>query len=152
MDELCPVCGTPQVKVMKFKSKARVMCLSPDCPTKKGPEIVVGACPQCGGQLRVHYSQVGTRYIRCENYDTANHAVSYPLPQAGDIQPTDEVCEPCGAPKVIITTRRGPWKVCVDPDCPNKPKTNGASRYKARGAGKGGAKKGSTGTKKPKGS
>jgi DNA topoisomerase I len=137
--EMCEVCGSPQVKVIKFKTKPRIMCLSPTCPTKQGPAIVVGPCPKCGGELRVHYSQVGTRYIRCENYDAVEHPVSYPLPQAGEIQPTGEVCEPCGAPKVIIQTRRGPWKVCVDPQCPSKP---------ANGTSKGGARKPAKGAKK----
>lgn len=146
VSELCAVCGTPQVKVIKFKTRPRIMCLSPDCPTKKGPEIVVGACPKCGGELRVKYSQVGTRYIRCENYNAEEHAVSYPLPQAGDIEPTGETCEPCGAPKVIIQTRRGPWKVCVDPACPSKP-VNGSSKNGERKPG-GRAKKGPRGASK----
>lgn len=121
VEEMCPVCGSPQVKVMKFKNKPRVMCLSIDCPTKKGPEITIGKCPQCGGLLKVHYSQVGARYIRCENYDPKEHQVSYPLPQNGEIEATDEVCEPCGVAKVIVHTKKGPWKICIDPACTLKP-------------------------------
>ncbi|MDO8963757.1 MAG: DNA topoisomerase I [Coriobacteriia bacterium] len=119
--EMCEVCGAPQVKVIKFKTKPRIMCLAPDCPTKKGPEITVGKCPSCGGALQVKYSQVGTRYIRCENYEAKEHSISYPLPQVGEIEPTEEICDPCGAPKVIVHTKKGPWKICVDPACPNKP-------------------------------
>lgn len=135
VEEVCPVCGTPQVKVIQFKKRPRLMCLSPDCPTKKGPELVVGACPDCGGELKVHYSQVGTRYVRCANFDAKTHPVSYPLPQSGDMQATGEVCDACGAPKVVITTHRGPWKVCIDPDCPSKPKTEHNGRRGGRGAG-----------------
>jgi DNA topoisomerase-1 len=97
------------------------MCLNPDCPTKKGPEIMVGKCPSCGGELKVMYSQVGSRYVRCGNYDAKTHPVSYPLPQSGEIEATDETCEPCGAPKIVVHTRKGPWKICIDPECPAKP-------------------------------
>ncbi|HEX9093929.1 MAG TPA: DNA topoisomerase I, partial [Coriobacteriia bacterium] len=141
VEELCPVCGTPQVKVIQFKKRPRVMCLSIDCPTKKGPEIVVGACPQCGGELKVNYSQVGSRYVRCENYDAKSHPVSYPLPQNGEIEATGETCDPCGAPKIIVHTKKGPWKICVDPQCPAKP-ARSARPAAGRGAG---ARKGAAG-------
>jgi DNA topoisomerase I len=138
VSEPCPVCGTPQVKVMKFKSRPRVMCLSPDCPSKQGPEITVGACKECGGALKVRYSQFGNRFIRCENYDQETHAVSFPLPATGDITPTGETCEPCGWPKVVVQTRKGPWKICIDPDCPTK-QHKGARKGAARPAAKKGA-------------
>ena len=32
----------------------------------------------------------------------------------------DEACEHCGAPMVIVTTNRGPWKLCPNFDCPAK--------------------------------
>jgi DNA topoisomerase-1 len=140
----CPVCGTPQVKVMQYPKRPRVMCLSADCPTKKGPEIVVGACKECGGQLKVMYSQVGSRYVRCENYEAKTHAVSYPLPQQGDIEATGETCEPCGAPKIVVHTKKGPWKICVDPACPAKPPRKA---FSARG-GKRGAKGRKTGARR----
>lgn len=125
-DEPCPVCGTPQVRIIQFKKRPRLMCLSPDCPSKRGPEIVVakGACPTGdGGDLVVQYSAVGSRYVRCTNYESCK--TSYPLPQQGEIEPTDEVCE-CGTPKVIVHTRKGPWKICIDPACPLKPDRSAA--------------------------
>lgn len=137
VEELCPVCGTPQVKVMQYPKRPRVMCLSPDCPTKKGPEITVGACKECGGALKVLYSQVGSRYIRCENYEAKSHPVSYPLPQSGEIEATGETCEACGAPRIIVHTRKGPWNICVDPECPAKPpRTGGAAGAGKRGTGR----------------
>jgi len=147
VEEKCEVCGSPQVRIIQFKKRPRVMCLSPDCPTKKGPEIMIakGGCPakDCGGDLRVVYSAVGSRYVRCTNYETCKTA--YPLPQQGEVEPTDELCE-CGVPKVIVHTKKGPWKICIDPDCAHKP-DRGAGR---RGAGgrAGGARK-STAAKKP---
>lgn len=146
LEEMCAVCGSPQVKVMQFKRPARIMCLSVDCPTKKGPEITVGKCPKCEGALKVLYSQVGSRYVRCENFDSKEHPVSYPLPQSGEIEATDEVCEPCGAPKVIVHTKKGPWKICIDPDCPAKPDRTKTARGKGAAAKprKPAAKKGTT--------
>jgi DNA topoisomerase-1 len=123
---LCEVCGSPRIKVMQFKKRPAVMCLSPDCPTKKGPEMTVGTCPKCGGELRMVYSQFGKRYVRCENWDPKDHPVAYPLPQTGDIVVTGETCGACGAPKVTITTKKGPWTICIDPECPER-KTAGTS-------------------------
>ena len=120
------------------------MCLSVDCPTKKGPEIYVGKCPDDGADLHVRYSQVGARYVRCDNYDPKTHPISFPLPQNGELESTEEVCEPCGSPRVIVHTKKGPWKICLDPDCETKPKRN------ARG-GKGDKKAtGKTAKAKPK--
>ncbi|MDZ4655618.1 MAG: DNA topoisomerase I [Coriobacteriia bacterium] len=140
--EVCPVCGTPQVKVLQFKRKPRVMCLSPDCSTKKGPDILIRAagCPTGdGGDLRVAYSAVGNRYVRCSNYD--NCKTSYPLPQSGDIEPTEDTCG-CGVPIVIVHTKKGPWRICIDPDCPLKSATaNGKAKGRGKTAGKGGVKK-----------
>jgi DNA topoisomerase I len=141
VEEMCPECGSHQVKIMQFKRPARVMCLSVDCPTKKGPEILVGRCPVDGAELRVRYSQVGSRYIRCVNYDATEHPVSYPLPQSGEIEATEETCEPCGAPKVIVHTKKGPWKICVDPECPARAK-DPKKRSTAKGRSKGGSAKG----------
>jgi DNA topoisomerase I len=135
VEGLCEVCGAPRIKVIQFRKKPAIMCLSPECPSKKGPDMTIGKCPKCGGELRVHYSQFGKRYVRCENWDITEHPVSYPLPQSGEIKLTGEVCEACGAPKVTITTRRGPWTICIDPECPEKEASGTAAAYRARRAG-----------------
>lgn len=148
VDELCPVCGSPQIKVMQFKKRPRVMCLSPDCPTKKGPEIMIakGGCPTGdGGDLKVAYSAVGNRYIRCTDYE--NCKTSYPLPQSGELEATGETCE-CGAPIVVVHTRKGPWRICVDPDCPLKEKKPAVAGGAKKGA-KAPAKRRSTARKAP---
>lgn len=134
VEAMCEVCGSPQIKVIQFKKKPQVMCLNPECPSKKGPEMTIGRCPKCGGELKVHYSQFGKRYVRCENYDAKEHPVSYPLPQSGDIVPTGDVCEPCGSPKITVTTRRGPWTICIDPECPEKVANGTAAKGARRGA------------------
>lgn len=124
MDEPCPTCGTPQVKVIKFRSKPATHCLDPKCATNFEPEIEVGRCAVCAaqgkdGRLTVRKSpKTLKRFVRCTNYDECN--TSYPLPQSGTIEPTGETCEPCGAPVVVVQTGRGPWRICIDPDCPGK--------------------------------
>lgn len=122
--ELCPTCGMPQVKVTAFRSKPRVLCIDPLCPTNQEPAIVVGECPTCkaAGKTAKLIAQKNPRtlkrFIRCENYDECN--TGYPLPQYGPLTATDEVCEHCGAPMVIVTTARGPWKLCPNFECPGK--------------------------------
>jgi DNA topoisomerase-1 len=139
-EEACPVCGTPQVTVIQFRSKPRTMCLDPLCETNKEPEIVIGTCAKCAaegreGQLTVRKStRTLKRFVRCTNYDECG--VSYPLPQKGAIEATGETCEPCGAPVVVVQTGKGPWRICVDPDCPGKAdKAKKPARGKGRAAG-----------------
>jgi DNA topoisomerase-1 len=142
VDEACPECGTPQVRFRQFRQKPRIVCLSPECPTRQEPPVVVGECPTGdGGELTVRRSQSTLkRFVRCTNYDECG--VSYPLPQWGEITPTGETCgaetaegEPCGAPKAIVQSQRGPWEICIDPACPTKEKKTK----------KGGGKKGGSG-------
>ena len=69
--------------------------------------------------------------------------MSYPLPARGKLEATGEVCEHCGAPVVVVQTARGPWRICVNMDCPGKEKKPARGRG-ARGAAKGGSAKGGT--------
>ncbi len=123
--ELCETCRTAQVRVIQFRSKPFVRCLDPDCPTNDEPKIDIGACPTCladgrdGGRLIAQRSpKTLKRFARCVNHEECQ--TSYPLPGRGDIEPTGETCEPCGAPVIIVHTGRGPWRICVDPDCSTK--------------------------------
>ncbi|MEG0759723.1 MAG: topoisomerase DNA-binding C4 zinc finger domain-containing protein, partial [Raoultibacter sp.] len=124
--EPCPTCGMPQIKVTAFRSKPRTACIDPNCETNKEPDLVVGECPTCkaAGKTAKLIAQKNPRtlkrFIRCENYEDCN--TGYPLPQYGPLTATEEVCEHCGAPMVIVTTNRGPWKLCPNFDCPGKEK------------------------------
>ena len=95
----------------------------------------MGECPTCKangkhGDLVAHKSErTGKRFIRCTNYEECQ--TSYPLPARGKLEKTDEVCQDCGAPMVVVTTQRGPWKLCPNYDCPGKEKKT-ASRRGAR--------------------
>ena len=153
LSDACPTCGMPQIKVTAFRSKPRTLCIDPYCPTNQEPDLVVGECPACkaAGKTAKLVAQKNPRtlkrFIRCENYETCG--TGYPLPQNGKLTATEEVCEHCGAPLVVVTTARGPWKLCPNFDCPGKAEerekkaaggTRGRSRSASKGA-KGAAKK-----------
>ena len=139
--EPCPTCGMPQVKVTAFRAKPRTICIDPNCATNKEPDVIVGECPVCkekGKQANLvaqKNPRTLKRFIHCENYEECG--VGYPLPQYGALTATGEVCEHCGAPMVIVTTARGPWKLCPNFDCPGKEQ----DEEKKGTAAKGGAKK-----------
>jgi DNA topoisomerase-1 len=131
----CPECGAPRVKVIKFRSKPVERCLDPKCPTNYEASVDLGACPGCeklgleGGRIMSQRSaRTLKRFARCTNYERCQ--TSYPLPQSGELEPTQERCEPCGSPVVIVHTRKGPWKICIDPNCPSK---EGDKKPAARG-------------------
>ena len=137
--EPCPTCGMPQVKVTAFRSKPRTICIDPHCATNKEPDVVVGECPACKEKgiaaklIAQKNPRTLKRFIRCENYDDCG--TGYPLPQYGALTATEEVCEHCGAPMVIVTTARGPWKLCPNFDCPGKEQKEDAKDAKdAKGA------------------
>lgn len=147
---VCPECGAPRIKCQPFRQKAYEQCVNPQCPTNFEPDLKVGECAVCAeagrhGDLIAHKSErSGKRFIRCTNYEECG--VSYPLPARGKLSATGEVCEHCGAPVVVVETARGPWRICVNMDCPSKEKKPARGRGKAAAAKKPGAKK--TATKK----
>jgi len=157
VEEVCPTCGMPQVKVTAFRTKPRTICIDPNCETNSEPDVVVGICPACTDRgifdaklIAQRNPRTLKRFIRCENYDECG--CSYPLPQNGKLTATDEVCEACGAPMVIVTTGRGPWKLCPNFDCPSKEqekeqKASGSSG-RGRGRGKSGGKSSSARSRK----
>ena len=136
---VCPDCGAPRIKVQPFRQKAYETCINPACPTNREPDVEVGVCHACAeagrtGKLIAHKSErTGKRFIRCTNYDDCG--TSYPLPQRGKLEPTGEECPDCGAPMVIVTTARGPWKLCPNMDCPGREKKAAAGRGRGRGTG-----------------
>ena len=136
---VCPDCGAPRIKVQPFRQKAYETCINPACPTNREPDVEVGVCHACAeagrtGKLIAHKSErTGKRFIRCTNYDDCG--TSYPLPQRGKLEATGEECPDCGAPMVIVTTARGPWKLCPNLDCPGREKKVAAGRGRGRGTG-----------------
>ncbi len=146
-EEKCPACGMPQIKVTAFRSKPRIQCIDPNCETNQEPDVVVGVCPTCRERglekrlIATKNPRTLKRFIRCENYEECE--TSYPLPQYGEIVATEEVCESCAAPMVIVRTARGPWKLCPNFNCPAKAETEEkkVAVAEAKAAGKASAKK-----------
>ena len=169
LEQPCPVCGSPQVKVTAFRAKAKTVCIDPLCASNAEADVEVGKCPVCARAgkdatlVARRNPKTLKRSIVCDNYDECG--TRYPLPQNGKLTSTDEVCPDCGAPIVVVTTSRGPWKLCPNFDCPSKAeaaekkaaraasrkagaksaKSAGSAGAKA-GAAKGSTKKASTGT------
>ena len=150
VEELCATCGKPQIKVTPFRSKPHTACVDPACPTNYEPDLKVGDCPACAaagekGELIAQKNpRTLKRFIRCTNYESCD--TSYPLPQRGKLTATDKVCEACGAPKVVVTTNRGPWELCPNLNCPLR-----EEKEREKAAGKSGAK-GSRGSRAKGGS
>ena len=144
-EELCATCGMPQIKATAFRTKPRVLCIDPNCATNQEPDVVVGICPICGEKgkeaklIAQKNPRTLKRFIRCENYEECN--TGYPLPQYGALTATEDVCEHCGAPMVIVTTARGPWKLCPNFDCPGKAEDKGGKAKAKAGAKKKAVKK-----------
>ncbi len=147
LDEPCPECGAPRVRVRPFRSKPYETCVNPTCATNREPDVVVGECPTCAaegrhGHLIAHKSErTGKRFIRCENYDECH--ISYPLPARGALSATGKTCPACGAPIVSVQTDRGPWELCPNLECPDREKRTAKRRGGARG-GRGGRSRAST--------
>ncbi len=140
VDETCATCGKPQVKLIAFKRKPQIVCLDPQCPTRNEPDITLGKCPapDCEGEIIAHRNPNSLkRFARCTNYEVCE--TSYPLPAQGELTPTGEACEACGAPMIVVQTRRGPWRICANHECPTREPKEGTGA------------KGKTGTKASQG-
>ena len=142
---VCPECGAPRIKCKPFRSKPYEICINPQCSTNYEPDLKVGTCKACAeagrtGELIAHKSErSGKRFIRCTNYEECG--TSYPLPARGKLTATDETCPECGAPMIVVETARGPWKKCVNMDCPtNERKTPARGRGSRTSAAKSGEK------------
>ncbi len=127
-----------------------MVCIDPQCTTNSEPDIPVGKCPVCAaaGKDATMYAHRNPktlkRSVQCENFDECN--TRYPLPQNGAVTATGEVCPTCGAPKVTVTTARGPWTLCPNFDCPSKANdakksSRGSAKKSSSAKAKGSAKK-----------
>ncbi len=79
----------------------------------------IGQCPECKtGTLQVKRGKFG-RFIACTSYPECK--VTFKLPATGMVKPSQEVCEHCSHP-VILVIRRGkrPQELCINPECPSK--------------------------------
>ena len=144
VEEPCPICGKPQVKITLFRQKPFNHCVDPECSSNKEPDVDLGACPVCAaagreGHLIAQKSPRSLkRFVRCTNYDQCG--VSAPLPGRGALSATDKVCGHCGYPLAVVATRRGPWELCTNVDCPGKKEAEEKSKKTAAASASGGAR------------
>ncbi|MBI0583243.1 MAG: DNA topoisomerase I [Methanomassiliicoccus sp.] len=138
-EDLCEVCRSPMVRVVRRGQPPQVHCLDPACESNR-ERTVAGTCPKCEKDLRVLYSRAGKRFLGCTGYPDCRQ--TYPLPQFGKFSATGDKCEHCGAPILQIWMRGQSWRSCADMDCPSKGKDkNGADGDKAAPKKKAAAKK-----------
>jgi DNA topoisomerase I len=102
-------------------------------------DTVLGECPSCKGELTTKTARKsGKRFAGCASYPDCTQ--TYPLPQKGSILAMGENCEECGTPRIrVITKGRKPWELCLDPDCPTKPKREAPAEKKEEGKPNGGS-------------
>ena len=135
VEELCLTCGKPQIQIIQFRQKPLTRCVDPECASNQEPELDVGECAACkaagkeGRLIAQRSTRSLKRFIRCLNYEEC--ATSYPLPQRGELLGTGKLCEGCSAPLVVITTNRGPWELCPNPQCPLREEAEAAKQAKA---------------------
>ena len=157
VEAVCPACSKPQIKVTAFRSNPATVCVDPLCSTNHEPDVSIGECPNClasgkhSNLIAQKNPRTLKRFVRCENHELCK--TSYPLPQRGKLVTTEKVCEICSAPKVIVTSNRGPWELCPNPACPGREEKESAragGKAKPRAAGKAKAKTAAKAKAKPK--
>lgn len=154
LPDACVECGAPRVRIIQFRSKPIERCLNPACVTNFEAPVDLGACPVCptlGKEGRIigqRNPATLKRYARCTNFEECD--TSYPLPGKGDLQPTHEYCPACGSPEVVVTTTRGPWRICINMQCPLKAEEAEKKAARAAGATKPKAKPKAKARAKPK--
>jgi len=151
LEDVCEICKTPRIRIIQFRSKPLDRCLDPECETNYEPTIDLGECPICRDKgLKDDSGKTGhiigqrnpktlKRFARCTNFEQCE--TSYALPGRGDIEATNEYCKTCGAPEVIVQTARGPWRICINMDCPDKTEEAKEKKKAAAAKAKAAAKK-----------
>jgi len=114
LDEKCPVCGLPLIKIVRKGQTPEKRCIDPKCKYNEKKDKI-GICPEDGGFLVIRQSSNGKRFIGCSNYPKCK--VTFSLPQKGEIIPTDEKCPVCGLPLIIVKNGKKTRKMCIDPKC-----------------------------------
>ncbi len=80
---------------------------------RKAEQIVLGKCA-CGGEIRVIQLK-NTRFAGCSNYPKCKNTL--PLPQKGEITPTNKCCPNCGTPVIKIKLKGKQYETCLSPEC-----------------------------------
>lgn len=77
----------------------------------------LGKCPKCeSGEIVEIRRRGGDTFAGCSEYPECSN--TYPLPSGMLVQPVNESCEVCGAPKIrTVSKGQAPVVVCIDPKC-----------------------------------
>lgn len=114
LEDRCPICTLPKIKVIRKGQSPDIRCINPKCDFNRTKDSF-GECPSDGGSLVVRQSRYGKRFLGCSNYP--NCKVTYALPQMGVLSLTGEKCPYCSAPLIIMTGKGRKWKFCPKIDC-----------------------------------
>ncbi|MAG16071.1 DNA topoisomerase I [Candidatus Woesearchaeota archaeon] len=104
----------------KFKKKEMDIGKNLFEATKASEEKLntIGKCMSCEGILMMKRGKFG-KFIACSKYPDCK--VTFKLPSNGLIKNTEEICDDCKHPKImVIKKRKKPQIVCINLDCPTK--------------------------------
>ena len=128
LNEECE-CGAPRVKVIRRGQPVSISCIDPECATNRAKNFIA-RCPNCGNDMRIIYSRAGKRFLGCTSYPDCTQ--TYPLPQMGQLLGTEEQCESCGSPMILMKTGGRSWKFCANMECPEKKEKAKRSKSSAK--------------------
>ncbi len=126
VDTTCPVCGLPQLKIIRKGNPPSIQCIDPKC-TSNIAKSDLGLCPTCNnGHIRIMFSKAGRRFAGCSSWP--NCTQTYPLRPRGAIVPAGKACAICSAPMIKV----GNIEECINPDCPGKKKSVKTSKTSSK--------------------
>lgn len=121
-DSKCPVCGLPQLRIIRKGNPPSVQCIDPKCQSNIEKNDL-GVCPTCEkGHIRIMFSKAGKRFAGCSEWPACTQ--TYPLRPRGTIKAAGRSCSICKAPMISL----GTIDECINPDCPGKKKSSRAKK------------------------
>ncbi|UJG39908.1 MAG: DNA topoisomerase I [Candidatus Heimdallarchaeum aukensis] len=93
-------------------------------PNNNEQTTVLGKCPVCkkGELIIVKNKKTKKRFIACSAFRNPKIQckATFPLPQYGNIYPTEEICEYDNLPMIKIENKKKTIISCISMDCPSK--------------------------------
>ena len=128
VETTCPVCGLPQLRIIRKGNPPSLQCIDPKCPSNTEKNDL-GPCPTCEkGRLRIMYSKAGKRFAGCSEWPACTQ--TYPLRPRGSISYAGRQCTICKAPMINL----GNTEECINPDCPGRKKSSRSKKTDAEKA------------------